>query len=458
MSRRPHYPKVEIDDIQAIVLTGYAHLNEAVYIFLRVRDGRRAREWLRGILPEVSSAAAWPMDAAGRPIKPATRINLAFSHAGLQAMGLGPAMLQTFPSEFREGMAEPVRARLLGDVGSSAPETWEMGGPHTAPIHVMVMLFAATPELVEDLKARHLARMHEMDCVRIVAEQAASRLEGMREHFGYRDGISQPGLAGTTPPRPGQDLIAPGEFVLGYRNEYGLLTPMPEPRALAQNGAYLVYRKLQQDVAAFERFLDEHGGGNLEERQRLAAQLVGRWPSGAPLALAPEADEPGLGEDGSRNNAFGYADDDPHGYRTPLGAHIRRSNPRDGLEKNPRLSEITSRRHRIIRRGRPYGPPYGPGTAGEPRGLLFVAINTDIRRQFEFVQQVWLNDPKFAGLHTDRDPFATNHDGDNTLTIQRHPIRRVVRGLPRFVTVRAGGYFFVPGMRALEFIASGPHG
>ncbi|MBI3160846.1 MAG: Dyp-type peroxidase [Chloroflexi bacterium] len=450
--------KVEIDDIQAIVLTGYAHLNEAVYIFLHVRDGGRARAWLGSILPEVSSAAAWPLGADGRPIKPSTRINIAFTHAGLHAMGLSQPMLASFPAEFREGMAEPVRARLLGDVGASAPESWELGGPRTEPVHILVMLFAATPQLVEDLKVRYLAQMHEMDCVRIICEQAAARLAGMREHFGYRDGISQPGLEGTTLPRPGQEMVRPGEFVLGYQNEYDLLTPMPEPRALGQNGTYLVYRKLEQDVAAFNRFLDEQSGANPEVRERLAAKLLGRWPSGAPLALAPEKDDPALAADDRRNNDFHYAADDPYGYRTPLGAHIRRSNPRDGLEKNPRLSAITSRRHRIIRRGRPYGPPYSPETAAARRGLLFVAINTDIRRQFEFVQQVWLNDPKFAGLHTDKDPFATNHDGDNTLTIQRHPVRKVVRDLPRFVTVRAGGYFFVPGMRALEWIVSGPHG
>ncbi len=447
--------KVDIDDIQAIVLTGYAHLNEAVYIFLHIRNGERARQWLQSVLPDIASAAAWPLDARGKPIKPQTRINIAFTHAGLAALGLPEDTLASFPTEFREGPANPARAELMGDRGSSAPAHWELGGPATEEVHALVMLFAATPELVEEMKARHLAELHAMDCVRILVEQPTSRLAEGKEHFGYRDGISQPGLLGTTPPGPGQELIQPGEFVLGYENEYGLITPMPEPQALGQNGTYLVYRKLEQDVEAFERFLEEQSGGDPQAREWLAAKLVGRWRSGAPLALAPDEDNPALGQDARRNNDFAYAAQDRAGLRAPLGSHVRRTNPRDGLEKDPRLSLIASRRHRIIRRGRPYGPPHSPQTARQPRGILFVAINTDIRRQFEFVQQVWMNDPKFDGLQTDKDPFATNHDGENTLTIQRQPVRRVLRGLPRFVTTRAAGYFFVPGLRALEFIATG---
>lgn len=449
--------KVDINDIQAIVLTGYAHLNEAVYIFLHIRNGERARQWLRGLLPDIASAAAWPLDANGRPIKPRTRINIAFTHAGLRALGLNAAMLASFPTEFREGPANPARAQLMGDTGPSAPPHWELGGPTTEAVHAVVMLFAATPELVEEMKARYLAELHAMDCVRILQEQPTSRLADSKEHFGFRDGISQPGLAGTTAPVAGQEMIQPGEFVMGYENEYGLITPMPTPQQLGRNGTYLVYRKLEQDVAAFEATLEAQSGGVARQKEYLAAKLVGRWRSGAPLTLSPDEDDPALGQDARRNNDFQYAAIDRAGTRTPLGSHVRRTNPRDALEKDPRLATIASRRHRILRRGRPYGPPYSPQTASSPRGILFVAINTDIRRQFEFVQQVWMNDPKFAGLRTDKDPFATNHEGDNTLTIQRHPVRQVLRGLPRFVTVRAAGYFFVPGVAALQFIADGPY-
>lgn len=446
--------KVEIDDIQAIVLTGYAHLNEAVYIFLHIRNGARARRWLQGLLPEIATAAAWPLDENGRAIKPQTRINIAFTHAGLAALGLPPETLESFPTEFREGPTTPARASLMGDVGPSAPEEWELGGPRSEAVHVLVMLFAATSDLVQELKTRHLEELHTMDCVRILAEQTTSRLPDSKEHFGYRDGISQPGVAGTTPPGPGQEMVQPGEFVLGYPNEYGLLPPMPRPHELGWNGSYLVYRKLEQDVAAFELWLESASGGNPQEKEFLAAKLVGRWRSGAPLTLAPEDDDPALGRDSRRNNDFLFANLDPRGYRMPLGSHVRRTNPRDGLEENARLSIIASRRHRILRRGRPYGPPYSAGAAAAPRGILFIAINAEIRRQFEFVQQVWMNDPKFAGLHTDKDPFATNHDGENTLEIQRYPVRRLLRGLPRFVTVRAAGYFFVPGLRALRWLAT----
>jgi Dyp-type peroxidase family len=292
-------------------------------------------------------------------------------------------------------------------------------------------------------------------------------------------------------------VIQPGEVLLGYPNEYNklpfsptvaasddsanLLRPdaeHPDRRDLGRNGTYLVFRKLRQDVVRFWQFCDEQtknddGTSNPEERTRLAAKMVGRWPSGAPARAVPRQRRLRSGRDAGRNNVFGFAETDPHGYRCPLGAHIRRSNPRDGLGPTPKESATIVNRHRLLRRGRPYGelmldPLQESGDDGVDRGLVFICLNANIARQFEFVQQTWINDPKFHGLYDNKDPIT----GDNldlslggppdpeedadipyNFTIPQQPVRRRISGLTRFVHVRGGGYFFLPGLSALRFLA-----
>jgi len=244
--------------------------------------------------------------------------------------------------------------------------------------------------------------------------------------------------------------------VLGYPNEYDLIPPMPQPEALGKNGTYVVIRKLEQDVRTFREFLEKAAGGNAALADYYGAKFVGRWKSGAPLTIAPHEDDPELGKDPLRNNNFDYLNEDPDGYGTPIGSHIRRSNPRNALDADPTTSQKTSRRHRIIRRGRPYGPAYTPETASDSRGTFFIAINADIKRQFEFVQEVWINDPKFNGLFNDKDPLVGDHTLKNrqgAMTIQRWPVRTTITGLPRFVSVRGAGYFFMPGIKGLKYIA-----
>jgi deferrochelatase/peroxidase EfeB len=171
--------------------------------------------------------------------------------------------------------------------------------------------------------------------------------------------------------------------------------------------------------------------------------------------LTPNRDDPAL----ASSNDFLYADQDPHGFACPIGAHIRRTNPRDSLV--PRKDSLTvSNRHSILRRGRSYGAPLQRFSTesddGTERGLLFVCANANIARQFEFVQQTWVNSPKFGGLYDDRDPLLGSHGAEGgTLTIPERPVRRRLTGLPRFTTVRGGGYFFLPGIRALRFLAEG---
>ena len=260
------------------------------------------------------------------------------------------------------------------------------------------------------------------------------------------------------------NTIQPGEFVVGYANEHGQFAQAPD---FGRNGSYLVFRQFQQDVRGFWRFADgatrnPDGSSNEARRTWLAAKLVGRWPSGAPLVKAPDNDDPTLATD----NDFAYAANDPYGFGCPVGAHIRRGNPRDSLEPGPgtQQSIAVGKHHRLIRRGREYGAPVDPTTlftdgpaAGDDadRGLHFICLCSDIARQFEFIQHTWLMSTKFSGLYDDADPLVgAPPTSGGTFTVQAQPLRHRYSGLSRFVTVRGGAYFFLPGILATKSLAS----
>jgi len=316
--------------------------------------------------------------------------------------------------------------------------------------------------------------------VRVVHRLDTADLDGF-EPFGFRDGISQPFVEGLSKTGPPERTVQAGEFVLGYPNEYGLYTdrPLLDPAAdsagtlprdpegsgradLGRNGSYLVVRQLKQDVPGFWRYLEEQtrgrdGSSDPSARIRLAAKMVGRWPSGAPLALAPDADDPALAE----ANDFAYHDLDPRGARCPVGAHIRRSHPRDSLDPRPGTGDSweINRRHRILRRGREYGTSLTidealAGGDGTERGLNFMCLNANIQRQFEFINHTWLNNPKFDRLYDDADPItAPSAPFGGTFTIPTDGVRERVTDVPRFVSVKGGAYFFLPGLRALRYLA-----
>jgi Dyp-type peroxidase family len=263
-------------------------------------------------------------------------------------------------------------------------------------------------------------------------------------------------------------IVEPGEFVLGYRNAYGKVTPVPRaethtahPWDFGRDGTYLVFRQLAQDVAGFWQYVDAQtraadGTPDEEARVRLAAKMVGRWPSGAPLVRTPHADDPDLGAD----NSFGYAQWDRDGLRCPLGAHARRSNPRDvNPDARPSRALALANQHRLIRRGRVYGPGLDDPLAGDDgreRGLFFICLNANIERQFESVQQHWCNNEKFHGLYDEADPVvATQPEGGGRFTVADTPVRTKHHDVPTFVTVRGGAYFFLPGVRALRCLATG---
>ena len=224
---------------------------------------------------------------------------------------------------------------------------------------------------------------------------------------------------------------------------------MPTPEVLGRNGSYAVFRKLHQRVALFRQFLKSNSSTPQDE-ELLAAKMMGRWRSGAPLALSPTGDDPRLGADALRSNNFTYGDD-PLGLKTPVGSHIRRANPRDAsVAGNVRL-------HRMIRRGTAYGPPLPEGVLqddGADRGIMFVFIGSHLSRQFEFVQTEWVNDSVFIGVAAERDPVTGANDGNGVFTVPRRPVRRRLQGLPRFVVTRGGEYCFLPGLRALRWLSS----
>lgn len=461
-------------DVQGFITTGYGHLPVACYLFVRLTEPEAARRWLASMAADVTSAAPWPKDGDGSKIKPTSALNVGLTADGLRACGLPERVLCTFPSEFREGIAAPARSRILGDTEESAPSEWDIGGPRTETIHAVVLLHAASSAILDDVCGRERDRIRRTGGA--VVEAAGSAQSGYRpkddvEPFGFRDGIAQPSILGIT----GRGLPT-GEFILGYPNHYGVIPPSPvvpdelDPRGLlpacdnpyfrdaglrdlGRHGSFVAYRKLQQDVPAFRRFLRDE---SLRARGRedagfmtwLASKMVGRWPSGAPLVLAPEADDPSLGA----SDAFEYGDDQD-GLRCPIGAHIRRSRPRDDLKPYPaEQSRHMSDAHRLLRRARVYGP--------EPTGIHFFSVNASLRSQFEFVQQTWCNNPSAGGLYESKDPIA----GDNERAGEP-PSRMIVPRsgsplrtgpLPRFVTVRGGAYLFMPGLRALRYLGQRP--
>jgi Dyp-type peroxidase family len=424
-------------DIQGFVLRGY-RMPRAAYLFYRFTDARAARRWLAGLVDPVTTALEW--DAA-----PDWCANVGLTFPGLEALGLAADSLASFPEDFREGMAARA-ATALHDVGGDLPDHWQSVPPFAVRgVHAVLMLSAYDERELERQVRTSGDRAAEAGGLEEVGTERAAALGGARaerEHFGFRDGISQPVLLGSglEEEAVGRLPVAPGEFLLGHPDEMGAVR-MPVPDALGRNGTYAVYRKLSQDVPAFRRFLRDNGGAN---PALLAAKMMGRWPSGAPLALAADADDPGLAADRRRNNAFDYVDD-PVGYRCPRGAHVRRALPRTGA--------ITERRHLLLRRGLPYGPALDDGAPddGADRGLVGVFLNSSIERQYEFVQREWISAPRFDGLRNDPDPIAGPGAGD--FTWQRRPLPRPFRRLPRFVTVRGGEYFFVPSITALRFLS-----
>jgi Dyp-type peroxidase family len=443
---------INLADIQGNVLRGYTHPC-AAYLFLRIDDPAKARALMGRMLPQISTAEPWQNGP------PPTALHVALTYSGLQAVGVGQEILDTFPEEFREGMA--ARAEHLGDRGPSAPSSWEPG-LGTGDAHVLVTVYAVNDEILDQARMA-LKTVGAEGAVTVINETRAAALEAGRDHFGFADGIAQPSLHGSgVGGRPGDGLpngdgtwrdVAVGEFLLGHQDEDGGLPAAPaEP--FDCNGTFMVYRKLRQDATAWRSFIATEGAKYPGGPEKLGAKIVGRWQDGTPLSLSPDAPDAGVAGDPARINDFSYRDD-PEGLRCPLGAHIRRTNPRDTKEFfDGRLSN----RHRIIRRGRSYGPPLPPGASeddGADRGLVFICFQASISRQFEVIQAQWVDDGDPFGLGPDKDFLIGEPNGAaGKMTIQGRP-PHFLKPQPRFVTMRGGEYLYRPSMTALRMLADG---
>jgi Dyp-type peroxidase family len=450
---------------------------------LHVTDAAAAKSFIKNISGSITHAAG---NSKGNCL------NIAFTSRGLLALGLKEHNLNTFIREFREGMVTPHRQRLLGDFDSSDPATWEWGGTKNDVVHMILMVFgvdrAGTESYYDSIKAQFSA-----SGLKEVYKIDSQLLPGNKEHFGFRDGISQPFIKGSGHSGKESDNLNAGEFLMGYKSEYGVYPDSPlmfEPQGdmkmlhddaagsghkdMGRNGTFMVIRQLKQDVKGYWTFLNEKtknddGSVNEKESKKLAAKMMGRWPSGAPVVKYPDHDPVEQYPDRDpeqfiNDNEFFYNDTDKHGMKCPFGAHIRRLNPRDSFEENTKKESILlSNRHRMIRRARLYGEPFISSptdfTPNGEVGMLFTCFNADISRQFEFVQYTWANYPKFKQLVNDPDPFIGVKENPapgthQVFTIPNQPVNKYITGMQRFVTVRGGGYFFFPSLTAINYLST----
>jgi len=432
---------LELDDIQSGVLRPRPAPYVATYIALRIDERDAGRELMSRVANVVTSAA--------NPTSPLadTGVSVALTYHGFNALGVPQPSLDTFSWEFRQGMA--ARAKDLGDVGASSPANWEEPLGST-DVHVVIVAVSPDQERLEAALARARNTYRQMKGIEAIWRQNCHALPNEKEPFGYRDGISHPAIEGSGIPgsNPKEEPLKAGEFVLGYADELGGIQ-RTEPEMLGRNGTYVVFRKLHQRVAEFRRYLKSNSNAP-DDEELLAAKMMGRWRSGAPLALCPFHDDPALGADPLRNNDFMFQADDPAGMKTPGGSHIRRTNPRDASIAG------VARIHRMIRRGTAYGPLLPEGVLdddGADRGLMFAFVGAHIGRQFEFVQSEWINDGIFFGAGSDKDPIIGSTDGNGSFTLPRKPVRRRCQGIPQFVVTRGGEYCFMPGLKALRWLS-----
>jgi Dyp-type peroxidase family len=452
--------KLNATDIQGFTLRGY-NLPVARYLFLEFKEAAAGKALIHKLLDQITTGQRWEGG------KPDSTLNIAFTHKGLAALELPLATLLSFPVEFQQGMR--ARAAILGDTGANAPEHWEEMW-HTDRVHVWLGINGMSVAALDACQAQVEAAIRATDGATVLGAQNAAAVvkEGKPttgEHFGYTDGFGNPDYIGIERTKqPGQGKLAndgtwvrlaTGELLLGYADESGELPVAPVPHLLASNGTFMAYRKVRQNVAAFRAYLDkasaQYGGG----KEKFAAKLIGRWRDGTPLELSPEHEDAAIVADLNRNTNFTYADD-ASGSRCPVGAHIRRVNPRDAFGFNGGLTN----RRRITRRGLPYGeyvPEGQPVSDDDDRGIIFMALNACLMRQFEFVQQQWVQYGNDSHLGNEKDPVLGNHAGHGRFMIQGDTTATnppfMCTHLPNFVELRGGAYFFLPSITALGMIA-----
>ncbi len=506
---------LKLDNIQGNILAGF-NKDFQTFLFVNFPAGGDAKGWLKALAPDVATSAevsafntlfkainARRGDEQGT-VK-ATWLNVALSASGLAALGVPQQELEAFSASFRAGMA--AQAGAIGDEGANAPVHWiEPLG--STEVHALLLLASDDPSDLDEAALREIDRLGEHD-LRLLFKQngrARSDLPG-HEHFGFKDGVSQPGIRGFTlaanpadpnQGQPGQDLLWPGEFVLGYPAQQPHPeppSPMPGPPGYgggeappsvstsevpvdpgpvsvggpewAADGSYLVFRRLQQDVEGFGRFMQQSAAAENVSSALLGAKLVGRYKSGCPLehtsdepvGLDPQVADPSIADASllseAKINNFEYSND-AEGAIVPRAAHIRKVYPRD--EATPGGGEADTQTHRLLRRGIAYGEPFDPGApSGSPqagdvtfprdRGLLFLCYQRSLEDQFEFVQRQWVNNPNFPQPEAGQDPVIAQLAEPRSAHVPG--LGQPQLSIPQFVRTTGGEYFFTPSISAL---------
>ncbi|CAN7726705.1 cytochrome [Bradyrhizobium sp. LjRoot220] len=509
--------QLETEEAQAIVFRGFKRLPFMKFVGIHLPDDLEAcADWLDSLVsrsvydPPTDSFVPNPLAITfgDRPLsgdEEQSASCVAFTAAGLSHLGLPKAdqgnSVATFPTVFNLGMSS--RQQALGDCGKSAPSEWRWSdADERKAIHAVLLLYGETKDQCDALLEKHYATLQKADCsvCELDTQPAPDGID--YEHFGFRDGISQPVMRGTQRFARGvqlRDIVEPGEILLGYKSNQGYYPPTPvvpresdtknrlgsvpvsaksrfsafqdlrpQVRDFGRNGSFLAIRQFEQHVDAFDEYSErcaEHlrvevtglqglVGGAIT-RKWVQAKMMGRWHDGTPLIDRPVAKTEEA--EGSRvckadhdepNNDIDYGVDDPQGLFCPFGAHIRRVNPRGSLAPGDDSELTITNRHRILRRGRSY-------QRGNEKGLLFIGLCADLERQFEFIQQSWLGAPGFAGLTSEPDPIVSVKPTDSStrFTIPTSAGALALPGGDNFVTVHGGGYFFLPSRSALLFLS-----
>jgi putative iron-dependent peroxidase len=504
-------------DIQGFVGSAFPSLPHCVYLLLNIRVRSEARRWIGDCLRDnlIKSIADLGQEARAADLAAGRdgTLMLAFTFRGLDVLGIAESPDLPFPTVFKRGMADPIRAPQFGD----DPATWRWRDVTPDPrsddtIHILAAYFfgSASPALPARLQAGALSAAGLETIQRI--ESCPSYIDPVNsasyEPFGFRDGIGQPVIRGLRESRTVKEnrrlagalfddrVVAAGEFLLGHVNEYGERSVCPEiDRAVANtgtsgprfglNGSYLAVRQVEQHVDAFLRLerpqrvsdgAESAGGGSTESHPAttdcasrppsITEKMIGRRKDGCPLVQSPAR--------ASEIDAFRYRVADGAGFQCPRGAHVRRANPRDLLGWDEESGVAASKLHRIIRRGRVWASQKciagGDAACGDEsyrksdsaqrcgQGLFFIALNADLERQYEFIQQNWMMNRRFADLSNEQDPILGTASPPR-FTIPAIPVGRTLEaadGLEEFTKVIGGGYFFLPGLAALRVIAAGP--
>lgn len=495
--------KLDLTDIQGNLIRAYgrASFQYARYVFFRVDDARgaEAREFIKAITKYITTSVTWGM-GTDEVEKPLATTNIAFTYDGLEALGLPRASLFGFPPEFAMGMKN--RKDILGDDGPSAPERWDKVWQGD-PVHIFISINGQSRDALEQRYAEIMRCVADsQDAVCIVAGHRGDDNDSLdyqdasvifengkacsKEHFGYTDAIGDPVFEGMPDAEArkdgrgkqvanGWEVLAAGEFILGHLDEAREYPAAPEPFLLSRNGSFMVYRKLHQNVGAFNKYLEQEGATYPGGKDMLAAKFVGRWrDNGAPLVDAPDhaakqvwdAKYAAAATDEAKDRMLSNFtfDDDQDGGKCPFSAHLRRVNPRASLQTESGAFDTPgalANRRRVLRRGLPYGTVGHPHSDSGEHGIIIMMVSASISRQFEFVQQQWINYGNDFRVGNDKDIILGNHGS-------RHPSKAVIqvaaasdsapyflRNIPRFVETRGGDYFFMPSMTALRLIALG---